>query len=911
MMSLSLNKRHWMAPEVIQTSAMDCGPATLKCLLNGYHIPASYGRLREACQTSVDGTSIDVIENVAQQLGLNAEQVLLPPDHLWQGNKSPILIVVRRADTAAHFVIVWRRIGPWLQIMDPAVGRRWVTQKQLERDIYIQQLQLPTEDWFQWAIGEQCQAFIMTRLALLGANRKQARNMVRQTIEQSHWYAIATLDAAIRMVHHLYEAGAVHQGQQCFRLLQSLINKSLQEPPGRCESIPTNYWSVEPVSGDRQTQQLSVRGAILLKIDGRLTDCKLHSEAEKSTKQEKDTVPLSPELDAALREAPAQPARELWKLVRIGGLLTPLALMGAAGLAMGAIMVEALLFRGIFEIAAELNLVSQRITAFLALLMFVAMLWVVELPIISESLRLGRHLETRLRLLLMKKLPKLNDRYLQSRPVSDMAERSHSIYLLRQLPEQVAQFIRSSWELLFTLVGIALLALQSLPLAILIAGVALGLSILAHPWMSERDLRVRSHAGALQRFYLDALLGVVPIRTHSAERSVRREHENLLSEWARAALSPVRLSLLIEGVRHIACMSLAGLLLYLHIAANGISGSLLLLVYWVLKLPALGKRLADLILQYPTQRSIALRLLEPINAPEDNAGQPTDAPTKKPSKLLVNKTKSGVAIHMEQAAVIASGHMLLQNINLTINGGEHVAIVGPSGAGKSSLLGLLLGWHQNMHGQITVDGQLLNGYFVQQLRAETAWLDPAVQLWNRSLWENLRYSPNPGSHSSLGNILQQADLEEVLAHAEHGLQTKLGEGGARLSGGEGQRVRLARIFWQQNARLILLDEAFRGLDRKQRLYQLVQVRHRWPHATLLCVSHDIRETLAFPRVLVIENGQIIEDGQPKLLAKTNSRYREMLYTERSLQQRIWDNSVWRRIQLKESQLHNHQQQNSA
>ena len=67
-----------LVPEVVQTSQMDCGPASLACLLTGFGIRASYGRLREACQTEVDGTSIDVMETVANQMGLAAEQVMLP-----------------------------------------------------------------------------------------------------------------------------------------------------------------------------------------------------------------------------------------------------------------------------------------------------------------------------------------------------------------------------------------------------------------------------------------------------------------------------------------------------------------------------------------------------------------------------------------------------------------------------------------------------------------------------------------------------------------------------------------------------------------------------------------------------------------------------------------------------------------
>jgi ABC-type bacteriocin/lantibiotic exporter with double-glycine peptidase domain len=120
--------RRWLAPEVVQTSSMDCGPAALKCLLEGFHIPVSYGRLREACQTDVDGTSIDTIEVVANQLGMLAEQAIVPADHLFLAGVEtlPAVVVVRHGYDEAHFVVVWRKHGNWLQVMDPASGRRWV-----------------------------------------------------------------------------------------------------------------------------------------------------------------------------------------------------------------------------------------------------------------------------------------------------------------------------------------------------------------------------------------------------------------------------------------------------------------------------------------------------------------------------------------------------------------------------------------------------------------------------------------------------------------------------------------------------------------------------------------------------------------------------------------------------------------
>src|SRR5438067_5352129 len=120
-MTASSPKRRWLVPEVIQTSAMDCGPAVLKCLLEGFGTPAHYGRLREACQTDVDGTSIDVLEEVAGRLGLVAEQVMVPLNHLLlpEAEALPAILVVRVPSGLTHFVLVWRRLGPFVQVMDP------------------------------------------------------------------------------------------------------------------------------------------------------------------------------------------------------------------------------------------------------------------------------------------------------------------------------------------------------------------------------------------------------------------------------------------------------------------------------------------------------------------------------------------------------------------------------------------------------------------------------------------------------------------------------------------------------------------------------------------------------------------------------------------------------------------------
>src|SRR5438045_412714 len=103
--------RRLLVPEVVQTSSLDCGPACLSALLGGYGLHASYGRPREACQTGTDGTSIDVLEQLANQTGLEAEQILIPADHFAVPPSAtlPAITVVKLPSGMTHFVVVWRR----------------------------------------------------------------------------------------------------------------------------------------------------------------------------------------------------------------------------------------------------------------------------------------------------------------------------------------------------------------------------------------------------------------------------------------------------------------------------------------------------------------------------------------------------------------------------------------------------------------------------------------------------------------------------------------------------------------------------------------------------------------------------------------------------------------------------------
>jgi ABC-type transport system involved in cytochrome bd biosynthesis fused ATPase/permease subunit len=193
------------------------------------------------------------------------------------------------------------------------------------------------------------------------------------------------------------------------------------------------------------------------------------------------------------------------------------------------------------------------------------------------------------------------------------------------------------------------------------------------------------------------------------------------------------------------------------------------------------------------------------------------------------------------------------------------------------------------------------------LRRQTAWIDPAVQIWNRTLIENLRYGMPPDAAMPWFTALDAADLLPLLQSLPAGLQTQLGEGGALVSGGEGQRVRLGRGLMRAPVRLVVLDEAFRGLDRAQRRCLLQRARQWWHEATLICITHDLVETQFFDRVVVLEAGHITDDDAPGVLAeRASSAYRALLEAEQTLYAQISREAGWQFLRLQDGRLVEHE-----
>ncbi len=889
-------RRRAIIPEVVQISATDCGPASLKSLFAGMGVELNYRVLREVCQTDIDGTSIVTLDEVANQLGLDAEEVMLPVDHvvLPEAKALPAIIVVLTAGGRPHFIVIWKRVGPFVQIMDPAAGRHWMRVETLLARLYQHTTSVPAEGWREWAGSEDAIATLDRRLRNLGAAGTKA--MIAKALDDQGYRSIAILDAACRATEAMVQAGAVKRGPTASSLLSSMVAKA----ESGAVPIPDTYWSVRP--NPEVEGELLLSGAVLLRVKGWRDDA-----AAKDKEGEPPKALIAPEIaEQVVAEQPST-ARTLFRLLRDDPRSIPFLVLGGLVIATFGRILQALMLRAILDLGRDLGTVGQRAAGIGVLAAVALALLLIQLPITLGLLGIGRRLEVRLRKAYFEQLPKTEDRYFQSRLASDMASRSHNIQAMRTLPALIAQGLTITLEVLATTAALIWAAPDAWGIVLALAAATLLLPLLAQKVFFEPDMRVQAQTGALSKFILDALVGLTPIKIHGAERSLRRSQETLLVSWTKARYWLQTLSVAFEGLLMLVSFGLVVWLVYAYLSHHEHASLVLLVVFWALRFPILGQRFLILSRAFPSAMNKVRRLLdvigevtEPARPLQPELGTIGANAAELPADMDL---ASGVAISMEKVRVKGGGHTILDRVSLTIAPGEHVAIVGVSGAGKSTLVGMLLGWLRPARGEIKVDGKPLDGHGIEQLRRATAWVDPAISIWNQSLLDNMRYGTDATTGWSLDAAIRGAEMLDILEALPEGLQTSLGEGGGLVSGGQGQRVRLARAMLRSNVRLAILDEPFRGLDRERRKRLLGESRRLWAKITMLCVTHDVEHTQGFDRILVVENGRVIENGSPKeLLENPKSRYAELLRADQDNHSLLWGGGKWRNWWLADGRL---------
>ncbi len=217
---------------------------------------------------------------------------------------------------------------------------------------------------------------------------------------------------------------------------------------------------------------------------------------------------------------------------------------------------------------------------------------------------------------------------------------------------------------------------------------------------------------------------------------------------------------------------------------------------------------------------------------------------------------------------------IVKEISLSIPIGKTTAIVGPSGSGKSTLGKLIFGFYKPSGGHIFIDGQDNTVIKTKSLRAQLAVTPQDIVLFNDTLEYNITYGSSDVSKDMLNNVIEKADLENLVSKLPIGLLTKVGERGLKLSGGEKQRVAIARMLLKK-CEINILDEATSSLDPKSEKRIIENLLKKRRSKTLIIISHRLSSISSADNIVVIDNGQLVQEGNHDRLMRENGLYKEM------------------------------------
>ncbi len=232
------------------------------------------------------------------------------------------------------------------------------------------------------------------------------------------------------------------------------------------------------------------------------------------------------------------------------------------------------------------------------------------------------------------------------------------------------------------------------------------------------------------------------------------------------------------------------------------------------------------------------------------------------------RISDGVIAWQEATFTYGEGDVF-KDFNLTIHGGERIGLVGGSGAGKSTFVSLLLRQHELTAGQIFIDGQSIQSVTQDSLREHIAVVPQEPMLFHRSIKDNIAYGKPDASMEEIIAVAKKAEAHDFIMSLKEGYETMVGERGVKLSGGQKQRIAIARAILK-NAPILILDEATSALDSESEVAIQKALHELMEGKTVIAIAHRLSTLREMDRIIVLEDGKVVEDGTHATLSKKRS-----------------------------------------
>jgi ABC-type transport system involved in Fe-S cluster assembly fused permease/ATPase subunit len=217
---------------------------------------------------------------------------------------------------------------------------------------------------------------------------------------------------------------------------------------------------------------------------------------------------------------------------------------------------------------------------------------------------------------------------------------------------------------------------------------------------------------------------------------------------------------------------------------------------------------------------------------------------------------------------------ILKNVSFSVKHGKTVAIVGSSGSGKSTISRLLFRFYDSNGGHISIDGQNIRNITQASLRSAIGMVPQDTVLFNETIFYNIAYGRPNASPSEIENAAQMAHIHDFIMALPDGYQSQVGERGLKLSGGEKQRVAIARTILKR-PHILIFDEATSALDSRTEQDILASLRNVSKDHTTLTIAHRLSTVIDADEILVLETGQIVEQGSHNDLITKAGKYKDM------------------------------------
>lgn len=371
------------------------------------------------------------------------------------------------------------------------------------------------------------------------------------------------------------------------------------------------------------------------------------------------------------------------------------------------------------------------------------------------------------------------------------------------------------------------------------------------PWRLERKELVSEIHGAVA----DSLTNNVIVKTFAAEtREIT--HLNELTDRFRKIYKKDIGFVAAEGSARVAIMTVVQVIAISVAASMASAGaiSLATAIFMLAYLQRIGSQLfilSDIINGYDQAFLDAAPMTEML----DQVDTITDKPTAK--RLTIDDAT--ISFNTVDYHYSDSDENVLQQLNLTIPAGQKVGLVGHSGAGKTTITQLLLRFADVSDGSITINGQDLRDVTQTSLRQNIAYVPQEPMLFHRSLRENIAYGLPHATDEQITAAAQKAYANEFIDRLPDGLDTTVGERGVKLSGGQRQRIAIARAILK-DAPILVLDEATSALDSESEKLIQQSLETLMKDRTSIVIAHRLSTIAKLDRIIVLEQGKIVEDG---------------------------------------------------